>query len=299
MERFQEVGISLTADQASRKDEQRSSFLAFQLTPGCRVAPLGMRTIPAHSLERIVNENVFPFNPQQGGKKGDRILVVRLSEGSAVLEAASMEVDEKTGSLTATHMEALTSPFANESELGVSRPSPQEQRMHRRKRRRTNWVRLINIAFIVFVTLTVVTPVFLSSALGIAIYASDTDAHDAKIHTGDLMISEIKPVIELNNNDVLLLHNEYTWQREIRRVISKSVDGDMVKLTTSDGIDETSTDSYTVKHSTRIHKVIRVVPMFGYWVMILTSVPTKILVGLTVIAMNLTIQIRRARRLRN
>lgn len=252
-----------------------------------------------------MNENVFPFNPQQGGKKGDRILIVRLSEGSAVLEAASMEIDEKTDSLLAKHPKAVTTPFPQDSESNGDRQQVgaanglRGQNFQRRKRRRTNWVRLINITFIVFVTLTVVTPVLLSSALGIAIYASNTDAHDAKIHVGDLMISEIKPVIELNNNDVLLLHNEYTWQREIRRVISKSVDGNMVKLTTSDGIDETSTDSYTVKHSTRIHKVTRVVPMFGYWVMILTSVPTKILVGLTVIAMNLTIQIRRARRLRN
>ncbi len=246
-----------------------------------------------------MNENVFPFSPQQGGKKGDRILILRLPQDSVVLEAASMEIDEKTDSLTATHVEALTSPFENASEFGVSHQSPQAPRMRRRTRRRANWVRLINIAFIVFVTLTVITPVLLSSTLGIAIYASNTDAHDAKIHLGDLMISEIKPVIELNDNDVLLLHNEYTWQREIRRVISKSVDGNMVKLTTSDGIDETSTDSYTVKHSTRIHKVIRVVPMFGYWVTILTSVPAKILVGLAVIAMNLTVQIRRARRLRN
>lgn len=246
-----------------------------------------------------MNENVFPFNPQEAGKKGDRILILRLPQDSVVLEAASMEIDEKTDSLKATHMEALTSPFADASDLEVSRQSPQARRMRRRKGHRTNWVRLINVTFIVCVTLTVITPVLLSSMLGIAIYASNTDAHDARIHVGDLMISEIKPVIELNGNDVLLLHNEYTWQREIRRVISKSVDGDMVKLTTSDGIDETSTDSYTVKHSTRIHKVTRVVPMFGYWVTFLTSVSTKILVGLAVIAMNLTIQIRRARRLRN
>lgn len=251
-----------------------------------------------------MNENVFPFNPQQGGKKGDRVLIVRLSEGSDVLEAASMEIDEKTDSLLARHPKTVTTPFPQNSESnrdpqhGGTANAPKGH-FQRRKRRRTNWVRLINIAFIVFVTLTVITPVLLSSTLGIAIYASNTDAHDAKIHFGDLMISEIKPVIELNTNDVLLLHNEYTWQREIRRVISKSADGDMVKLTTSDGIDETSTDSYTVKHSTRIHKVTRVVPMFGYWLMILTSVPTKILVGLAVIVMNLTFQIRKARRLRN
>lgn len=252
-----------------------------------------------------MNENVFPFNPERNNKKGDRILILRLPQDSEILEAASMEIDEKTNSLLAKHPKVMKTPFSQDSDTQTDKSnsgavgSPQGPTLRRRRRRKTNWVRLLNIAFIVFVTLTVITPVLLSSTLGIAIYASNTDAHDAKIHLGNLMISEIKPVIELSNNDVLLLHNEYTWEREIRRVISKSVDGDMVKLTTSDGIDEASTDSYTVKHSTRIHKVTRVVPMFGYLVTVLTSVPAKILVGLAVIAMNLTVQIRRARKRRN
>ena len=46
-----------------------------------------------------MNENVLPFNSQRNGKKNERILIVRLSEGSEVLEAASIDVDEKSESL--------------------------------------------------------------------------------------------------------------------------------------------------------------------------------------------------------
>lgn len=251
-----------------------------------------------------MNENVFPFNSPLNPKKRDRILIVRLPEGSEVLEAASMDIDQKSESLSASQIRALTSPFSHDSDLGTNRQragtvdSPPGQRTRRRKRRKTNWVRLFNIAFIVFVTLTALIPAFLSSVLGIAIFASSTDAPDAKIYHGDMMISQIMPAINLAGNDVLLLHNDYTWDMEIRRVISISTIGNMVKITTSDGVDQNSVDSYTVKQSTRMHKVTRIVPMFGYWLKILTSVPAKILGGFVLIAINLTAQIQRSRRLR-
>ena len=251
-----------------------------------------------------MNENVFPFKSQKESEKGERILILRLPRNSDVFEAASMEIDEKTDSLLAKHLKAVTTPLSQDSEVGThhrsSAPmdSPQGPTLQRRKRRKINWVRLVNIAFITFVTLTAIVPVLLSSTMGIAIFAATTDAPDAKIYRGDLMISEIKPVIDLTTNDVLLLHNDYTWELEIRRVISKLADGGLVQLTTSDGVDQNSTDSYTVEQSTKIHKVIRVVPMFGYWLKLLTSVPAKILGGIVVIAINVVVQIRRTRRRR-
>lgn len=172
-------------------------------------------------------------------------------------------------------------------------------RTRRRRKHRTHWVRLLNIAFIVFVTLTAVVPALLSSTLGIAIYAATADAPDAEIFHGDLMITKIMPASNLVSNDVLLLHNDYTWNLEIRRVIDTSPVGDMVKITTSDGIDQNSTDAYTVKRSTNMHKVVRVIPMFGYWLKSLTSVPAKILGGIIVIAVNVAFQIRRSRKRRN
>lgn len=247
-----------------------------------------------------MNENVFPFNSPKSDKKRDRILIVRLSEGSEVLEAASTDIDEKSESLSAKGLRKLTTPFSHDSNLGIEQQGPGSGHiLHRRKRRKTNWVRLLNIAFIVFVTLTAVIPALLSSVLGIAIFASTTDAPDARIFHGDLMISKIMPASELVSNDVLLLHNDYTWDLEIRRVIDDSPVGNMVKITTSDGIDQNSTDAYTVKNSTSMHKVIRVVPMFGYWLKSLTSVPAKILGGIVVIAINVAVQIRRSRKHRN
>lgn len=159
-------------------------------------------------------------------------------------------------------------------------------------------MRVLNFAFIIFVTLTALIPALLSSILGIAIFASSTDAPDAKIYHGDLMISQIMPAIKLVGNDVLLLHNDYSWDTEIRRVISISTVGSLVKITTSDGVDQNSVDSYTVKQSTKMHKVTRIVPMFGYWLTILTSVLAKIVGGFVLIAINLTVQIQRSRKLR-
>lgn len=251
-----------------------------------------------------MNENVLPFNSPLNPKKRDRILIVRLPEGSEVLEASSIDIDEKSESLSASQIRPLTSPFSRDSDLGTNRQragavdTPPGQRTHRRKRRKTNWVRLFNIAFIVFVTLTALIPAFLSSVLGIAIFASSTDVPDAKIFHGDLMISQIVPAINLGGNDVLLLRNDYSWDMEIRRVISISTIGSLVKITTSDGADQNSVDSYTVKQSMKMHKVTRVVPAFGYWLTILTSVPAKILGGLVLLAINLTVLFQRSRRLR-
>lgn len=246
-----------------------------------------------------MNENVLPFNSQRNGKKNERILIVRLSEGSEVLEAASIDVDEKSESLSARSLRKLATPFSPDPDSEIARQGHVPGRlMHRQRRRKTNWVRLLNIAFVVFVTLTAVIPALLSSALGIAIYAATSDAPDAKIFHGDLMITKIMPASNVANNDVLLLHNDYTWNLEIRRVMEVSPVGDLVKITTSDGIDQSSTDAYTVKTSTSMHKVTRVVPMFGYWLKSLTSVPAKILGGFVVIAVNVAVQIRRSRRRR-
>lgn len=246
-----------------------------------------------------MNENVLPFNTQKNDKKQERILIVRLSEGSEVLEAASMDIDEKSENLSAKNLRKLATPFSHHPNSEIGRQSHTSgQILHRRKKRKTNWVRLLNIAFVVFVTLTAVIPALLSSALGIAIYAATSDAPDAKIFHGDLMLTKIMPANNLANNDVLLLHNDYTWNLEIRRVMDVSPVGDLVKITTSDGIDQSSTDAYTVKKSTSMHKVTRVVPMFGYWLKSLTSVPAKILGGVVVIAVNVVVQIRRSRKRR-
>lgn len=88
--------------------------------PSCKVAPLDIRGVPDHSLERIVNENVFPFISPLNPQKKDRILIVRLSEGSEVFEAASMDIDEKSESLSATRIKALTTPFSHDSDLGIN-----------------------------------------------------------------------------------------------------------------------------------------------------------------------------------
>lgn len=288
----------------SQKIEWERGFLACDRMPSCKVTPLGIRGKLNHSLERIVNQNVFPFNSPKSPKKRDRILILRLSEGSAVLEAASMDIDEKSENLSAQHLREITTPFSHDLDSGLNQfraggvDAHPEQRILRRKKRKISWVRVLNIAFIVFVTLTALIPAFLSSILGIAIFASSTDVPDAKIFHGDLMISQIVPAINLGGNDVLLLRNDYSWDMEIRRVISISTVGSLVKITTSDGADQNSVDSYTVKQSMKMHKVTRVVPAFGYWLTILTSVPAKILGGLVLIAINLTVQIQRSRRLR-
>jgi len=67
-----------------------------------------------------VNENVFPFISPLNPQKKDRILIVRLSEGSEVFEAASMDIDEKSESLSATRIKALTTPFSHDSDLGIN-----------------------------------------------------------------------------------------------------------------------------------------------------------------------------------
>lgn len=248
-----------------------------------------------------MNDEISSVNSRQTDIKKDQILVMRLPADTVIMDGANVDIDKLPDSLWSAQIRAAMAPLTEVQEPGQPRPVANvlpEQAIRPRKHRRFRWVHAINITFVIFVTLTAVVPAALSSFFGIAIYASNTNSPGAKIYRNDLMISKIMPVNELNTNDVLLLHNDNTWALEVRQVVSRTLIGEMSTLATSNGINTTENDSYTIGNLTRIHKVIQVVPAMGYWLSIFTSVLAKIGVGLILIALNVSVQVLRARRRR-
>ena len=173
---------------------------------------------------------------------------------------------------------------------------------HQVREQRKDWMHIINIAFIALVALVAIVPAALSTYFGIEVYASRSDSANVSIYQGDLMISKLVSASKLNVGDVLLLRNEHTWHLEVRQVTfistSSSSGIDLTSITTESDAGAVSRDSYNIISATHIHKVTSVIPKFGDFMVVFTSILTKITVGLFFLILNIAVQIRRARKRR-
>ncbi len=233
--------------------------------------------------------------------KKNRILMMRLSDSAIIFDGTQQGLNELPDSAFANQVRSILAPALAQSEDPMRQPPKtrndrsSQPRVRGHKSYRLSWIHTINIAFIVFITLTSIVPALLSESLGIAIYASDVNAPIAKIFRHDIIISKIISASESKVNDILLLHNDYTWALEVRMVSSASLSGDTVTITANDGTDSNVSDQNTVQKDTEIHKIIRVIPGMGYLLSILTSIFAKVIGGLFLLAINILLQMRRAR----
>lgn len=231
------------------------------------------------------DESATPGNaPQKVGKKG-QTMVIYLPEGAVIIDRS----DVTSGSLPA---DVTTENIR----LNRDRPSVK----HHVREHQLDWLHIFNMAFIAFIALVALFPTVLSTYFGTAVYASSSSSAHTSIYHGDLMVSKIVPTSELKFGDVLLLRNEFSWDFEVRQVtvISTPNGGDLTTITTENETGATSSDSYVIGSATPIHKITSVIPKLGDVTIILTSIPAKIVIGISLLVLNVAVQFRRARRRR-
>ncbi|HUW87361.1 MAG TPA: hypothetical protein VMW30_03160 [Candidatus Paceibacterota bacterium] len=231
------------------------------------------------------DESATPRNaPQKVGKKG-QTMVIYLPEGAVIIDRS----DVTSGSLPAD--------ITTENILFKKTHEPIK---HHGREHQLDWLHIFNISFIAFIALVALFPTVLSTYFGTAVYASSSSSAQASIYQGDLMVSKLLPVSELNRGDVLLLRNEFSWDFEVRQVTfsSTSIDGDLTTIASETETGAASSDSYVLDSATPVRKITSVIPKLGDATIILTSIAAKIGIGISLLALNVVVQFRRARRRR-
>jgi hypothetical protein len=172
------------------------------------------------------------------------------------------------------------------------------RRVHVRRRRRINWVHGINTFLVVYLLLIAIVPAVLSSAFGMAIYASKSSHPGALIAMGDLMVCTELPASKLKVNDVLLVRDGNSWRLDARQITSNTTSGSLSTITTASmggvAIDKT----YVLPKNSSSYVVSRVIPKLGYAGIVLSSTIAKVVGGLFILILNLTLHYRRSRKRR-
>jgi hypothetical protein len=236
--------------------------------------------------------------------------VVQLAvvEALRITQGASNKIEKKN------EMPAIKSTQENvENSVIVPEPSPPElekaplnvarsprvgRRVHVRRRRRINWVHGINTLLVGYVLIISIVPTVLSSAFGMAIYASNVSHPSARISQGDLMVSQIFPAIKVQVNDILLERDGHLWNLEVRKVTSNTSNGTLSTMTTTSTGGVALDETHVLTNNAGTYKVSRVIPKLGYVPIVLSSIIVKVLGGLSILILNLTVHMRRSRRRR-
>ncbi|MDP1720152.1 MAG: hypothetical protein Q8L08_04025 [Candidatus Nanopelagicaceae bacterium] len=232
------------------------------------------------SDESAVPEKV----PQKVSKKG-QTMVIYLPEGAVIID----RTDVTSGALPADDITENMRPNRTREPIE-----------HRVREQGLDWLHTFNMLFIAFIALVALFPTMLSTYFGTAVYASSSSSVQTSIYRGDLMVSKIVPASTLKVGDVLLLRNEFSWDFEVRQVTVSSTasGGDLTTIATETEVGATSSDSYTLDSATRVHKITSVIPKLGDATIILTSIPAKIGIGISLLALNVIVHVRRTRRRR-
>jgi hypothetical protein len=196
-------------------------------------------------------------------------------------------------------------PFADYPALSTIKAAPVvsstpgvARLVHVRRRRKINWVHGINTFLAAYVVLVAIVPSLLLSAFGMAVYASNGSHPSVLISQGDLMVSHVLPAAQLKANDVLLERDGHLWNLEVRQVISNTTNGALSTITTASTGGIAIDEAHVLANNAGIYEVSRVIPKLGYVPIILSSIIVKVLGGLFILILNLTVHMRRSRRRR-
>ena len=181
--------------------------------------------------------------------------------------------------------------------IAAAPPSTGRQ-VHVRRRRKTNWVHGVNTLFAAYLLVIAIVPSLLSSAFGVAIYASMVSHPDVLISQGDLTISQVLPASQIQAHDVLLVRDSNTWLMDDREVISNTTSGALSTIATASIGGSAVDKTYVLANDARSYKISRVIPKLGYVPIILSSTFVKVLGGLFILILNLMVYLRRSRRRR-
>lgn len=175
---------------------------------------------------------------------------------------------------------------------------PKGQRVHVRRRQKLDWVHGVNTLFVAYLLLVSIFPAILSSAFGMAVYASDVSHASAFIARGDLMVCRQISASALKVNDMLLVRNGNSWRLDARQVTSSTTSGSLSTITTASTGGVALDQTYVLPNDSRSFVVSRVIPKLGYLPIILLSTVAKVLGGLFILILNLTAHYRRSRKRR-
>lgn len=196
---------------------------------------------------------------------------------------------------------ATQDPFveAEIRQTPVAKPSAHvARRVHVRRRRKINWVHGINTALVAYLLIVAIFPAVMSSAFGMAVYASKNAHPGALIAKGDLMVCTELPASKLKVNDILLVRDGNSWHLDARQVTSISTAGDLSTVSTASTGGVAIDKTYVLPRDSGSYKVSRVIPKLGIVPIILSSTIVKLIGGLLILALNLIVHYRRLYRRR-
>lgn len=190
----------------------------------------------------------------------------------------------------------VTTPLPKlEAELPLPKAG---HRTHAPRVRKIHWVHGINTVLVAYLLFATIIPVILSSAFGMAIYASNFSNSAILISKGDLMVCQELPASQIKVRDVLLVRDGNSWRLDARQVTGNTNDGTLSTISTSSSSGLAIDKTYVMPVSSQTYKVSRIIPKLGYVSLFLSSTIVKILGGLSILALNLMAHYRRARRRR-
>ncbi len=278
-------------------NEKKGQMLVIYLPEGSVIvdrSDVSLSTVPQAIVEQIVPK------AQVSEAALDKTRAVEVqSTLQEVVQLAVAEVLRITGTPLKPIQNGEFSEDKTIEETVDSSAAPRvARRVHLRKRRKINWVNNINIIAIAFVAIVVLGPSVLSSAFGMAIYASKASHPAALISGGDLMVAKAFPASELKVNDVLLIRNDISWKLAVHQVTSNTTDGTLSTITTASTHGVAIDATHVMANNASSYKVLRVFPELGYVPIIFASPIAKILGFLFIAILNLTVYIRRSRKRR-
>ena len=151
------------------------------------------------------------------------------------------------------------------------------------------WSRILNIAFVTFTTIALVAPGIMSAYLGVGIHVTMTGSMRPAINPGDVMLSKVEKVSDVQVGQVVLFLDNKTWQEEAHRVTSVVASTSGVTVTTKGDANPDPDPAQTYAALSPIRYVTSVVPKIGY---VLNAFKSKIVIligGLLLLLINIVI----------
>ncbi len=151
------------------------------------------------------------------------------------------------------------------------------------------WSRILNIAFVIFTSIALVAPGIMSAYLGVGIHVTMTGSMSPSINPGDVMLSKVEKVSDVQIGQVVLFLDNKTWLEEAHRVTSVVSSPNGITITTKGDANPEADPVQTYAALSPIRYVTSVVPKVGY---VLNAFKSKIVIlvgGLLLLLINLLI----------
>ena len=147
---------------------------------------------------------------------------------------------------------------------------------------RQRWARVLNVAFVISVSVALVGPAVMSSYFGISIHTVTTGSMRPTINPGDMIIAKVVTASTLQPNDVVMLVNPENWTLQSHRIQSLSTTTTALTITTKGDSNPVADKPVDIGLNSPVRNVVKTIPNLGYVVSALSSTRGK-LIGLFVL----------------